>query len=646
MLVGSLTMTVVVRAQTPWVMSVVALAIACGCDGPADGLFEQAEPEVFAGHDGPRSARGFDVLATDMDADGDPDVLINWHHLGPMELFENRSGQFQLLNGPENDSSGLVDNPGSSSLFVAHDEMRASIADAPESGLYVWHDLDRRQGSWRFEFTGSQGFVLEMTTSLGFDEVVGLEMEEVASPSERERLITVEHGSQRLNFSVRTVQVTPRLHLRLTSSTGEPLPIFVGRGLTAHPGGEVELWKPDPHGIAWVNVEGSRRPEMFVTRGGLMGKLVEPLAPKHDRYYRQGESGDALYARAALGVVPADHGRGRTVEWVDVDNDGSLELSVGNEGTPNKLLRREADTGRFHDVAARYGLDLEGAEVQSWADFDRDGWQDLYFLADGAVDVLRNTKGGAFERLSGVDLGLVLPSLAPAAESLFDFGALRLADFDSDGDLDVWVLMFGRGERTNHLFRRDGDRFVDVTEEAGLNAIAKNIFALLCDVDNDGFEDVISNGDLEGDQRRALLWHNRRGQHFNIGGLGGLDQYVHFGTNLDVNADGRWDLVLIGRERHLLRNIGRSNSWLDIDLRGGANEPIGAVVKVHCSDGHVIARRYGSAYNTAYSQVLGPLRFGVADGITATSLSIQWPGEATERVYPAPALGAVTTIER
>ena len=72
-------------------------------------------------------------------------------------------------------------------------------------------------------------------------------------------------GPQRVAFSVKTEQVTPRLHVRVSAASGAP-PVFVGRDLTQHTDGEVELWKPDPHGMAWVDVEGSSRPEIFITR--------------------------------------------------------------------------------------------------------------------------------------------------------------------------------------------------------------------------------------------------------------------------------------------------------------------------------------------------------------------------------------------
>ena len=55
-------------------------------------------------------ARPFDILATDMDRDGDPDLLINWHHRGRLELYENSGGKFVLRNPPGNRLEALKGN--------------------------------------------------------------------------------------------------------------------------------------------------------------------------------------------------------------------------------------------------------------------------------------------------------------------------------------------------------------------------------------------------------------------------------------------------------------------------------------------------------------------------------------------------------
>jgi hypothetical protein len=190
--------------ETPAGARLVALAAllvlvfsGCQIDSPGSGeLFERADMSAFVGHSGVRTGEwAFDVVAADMDVDGDPDLLINWHHLGPMELFENRDGRFELVNRQDEDGSGLFDHPGIPSLFGAAPEMISRIEGSAGSGLYVWHDLDRKD-SWRFLWKDDArrypGFLLDLVTSLEFLEVEGLDAGEVEKRSRRALRISVQ----------------------------------------------------------------------------------------------------------------------------------------------------------------------------------------------------------------------------------------------------------------------------------------------------------------------------------------------------------------------------------------------------------------------------------------------------------------------
>ena len=646
-------------------LAIAALGVeGCQGDTPRPPVqFELAEAAAFAGHSGGRSYRAFDIVAADMDVDGDDDLLINWHHLGPMELFENTGGLFELVNARGGDRSGLYDNRGVPSLFASPGEMRRRLEAENGAGLYVWHDLDRR-GSWRFVWrppAGQSGrALLDLETSLGFEELEGLDDQDVLERSARILRLALApasgHGSRDRGqvFRLRTEQVTIGLELFLRSPEGEPLPIIVGPDLTPRPGGTVELWKPDPHGIAWVDVEDDERPEIYITRGALIGQLSPPRRAKRERYFLP--VGGALYELAPAGTMPRDRGRGRRVEWVDVDNDGRLDLSVASESSANRLLMRSGTTQSFRDRAADYGLDLTGGAVESWGDYDGDGRQDVYVLADRAIDILMNRGDRPFEKLRGDSVGLDLPPSYLSAETQFDFSSIRLADFDSDGDLDIWLLSSG-GDRSNFLFRRDASSFTDISHQVGLDRLRGNIFATLCDFDNDGFEDVISSGWLDTESReeseagsgQALLWHNQAGESFSFVRLGAsvAPQPIHAATCLDANTDGRPDVAAVGIERNLLRNVSpTAGHFVDVVPREGEMESIGAVVKLYYSTARVVARRYGSARSSAFSQSLSPLHFGVPDGVGVERLTVHWPGDAEESDYPPPDLDRTTIIRR
>jgi hypothetical protein len=246
-----------------------------------------------------------------------------------------------------------------------------------------------------------------------------------------------------------------------------------------------------------------------------------------------------------------------------------------------------------------------------------------------------------FERLRGEAIGLVLPA-AERAAGVIDPTSLQLSDFDNDGDLDLWVLLYGR-EGAVLLFRNDGKRFANVTNELGLDAAKGGRVVVLVDVDNDGFDDAVIFG------RRSFLWTNLGGSRFRGDPFperaepGG----IFAATSCDIDGDGRIDLVAAGRRRHLLRNTSDdANGFLDVVLRTTEREPVGALVRVRYSDGSIRAQRYGSSHGTPYSQALGPLHFGIRKGVSVRKVGVQWPGDRSETLYDAPETGTPMVIVR
>lgn len=148
---------------------------------------------------------------------------------------------------------------------------------------------------------------------------------------------------------------------------------------------------------------------------------------------------------------------------------------------------------------------------------------------------------------------------------------------------------------------------------------------------------------------RALPWKNRAGQRFEFIELNGhvVPELIHAATACDANGDGRSDLVAFGKARHLLLNVAiHNNRFLALALRDGGREPIGAIVRAVYSDGSSVARRWGSAHNTTFSQAVLPLLFGVREGVEVERVGVCWPGESEEVVYEAGELNSLLLIER
>jgi hypothetical protein len=505
-------------------------------------------------------------------------------------------------------------------------------------GLYVWHDTDRA-GFWRFHLKSDSESVAVLSLSLSFNGPVPLNMIVGLDETDYERTgkhkFRIPLGKQLVGrtFGL-AVQgfIGVQLKLRLNAPSGTQLPsLFVGPDWSQSTSESISLWKSDPHGIAWVQAEGSPEPELYIARGGLAGKLMPPHDPKTDFFYVWQGNNSTLYRMAAEGVIPSDYGRGRKVEWVDVNNDGVNELYLGNTHSPNSLLIRDPESGSYQDLASRLGLGFVCGESFAWMDWDEDGFQDLIFICGDRLALAHNMGGSNFEFIDGKSLGLDPPKFPSESERRLDNQCIfRILDVDNDGRLDLWL---GGCEpaKANQLFRRKGEGFVEVTEDVKLNKIAGTNLLLILDVDNDGFVDAVSVGE------EILLLRNIQGTHF-------APERLDVGWNLvkiraasagDFDGDGTIDLVLVGSSRYLVHNLaGGQNGHVMAHFGSSIMEPIGAVVRAHFSDGTIQAQRYGSARNSRLSQVLQPLHFGVPPATSISAVGVRWPGSTEEVLYP------------
>jgi len=601
------------------------LAAGCGTVGtPADDTaavplevrFELDEA-AFEAPPAPQAFVPFDVVSADMEGDGDPDLLLNWHNRAPLELFENRGGGFALVNLPADDHSGLDENPGIADIYGPVEQTLA-LARAAGPGVYLWHEPDRR-GDWHIQVTPAGEPV---TLSLRANGALTLHIDRryVVRQGEVDAELVVDEP---LHFRADIYFVASQLAVEAS------LPLYVGGDLTAA-GIRADLWKDDPHGIAWVNVRGTPPPEIYVSRGGLTGELLPPLDPKVDRFYEY-DGGDPLY-RDVRDATPANYGRGRRVEWVDVDGDGVNELYVGNTATPNALLVA-SDDGSYTDLAAAAGVDFLAGDTFAWLDVDGDGRDDLVFVDESGFALAYNRGDLIFERGDAAAVGLRFPAGSePVSEELFDVLSLHVLDVDSDGRLDLWLAGHGEG-RGHALYRGTGEGFEEVTEAFGLSAAPLANSIVFLDRDNDGDEDAVTFG------AGAAWLVNDDGQRFAVEPMDpewGLREFTR-AAPLDVDGDGRVDLALFGHRRLLLRNatVG-GGSALSVLPRAAEDDPVGTVVTAIYASGRVRAQRYGSTRSTQYSQGSGSLHFGIAHGDRIERLQVRWPdGTIEERPVDA-----------
>jgi Flp pilus assembly protein TadD len=223
--------------------------------------------------------------------------------------------------------------------------------------------------------------------------------------------------------------------------------------------------------------------------------------------------------------------------FADYDNDGWLDLFViGGEGRGH-LFRNRGD-GSFEEVTAKAGIaDVKGARRGAFFDLDHDGDLDLLLLGGGQRAVYRNNLDGTFTE-SAASFGLA------GAGDARDAG---FGDFDGDGRIDVFVA---NADGADVLHRNGGAaRFSDATAASGITSTGSAAVAV-GDYDNDGHLDIFVAGAKGGE---PTLWRNGGNGTFtrdsrSAAALGALrTTAARTATFVDYDNDGWLDLVVAGR---------------------------------------------------------------------------------------------------
>lgn len=257
--------------------------------------------------------------------------------------------------------------------------------------------------------------------------------------------------------------------------------------------------------------------------------------------------------------------------WGDYDGDGDFDLFVAGCDTYSALYRNDGE--RFVDVSREAGLlNVQSGFSATFADYDNDGWPDLYIGRDGWSGAWRNSLyhnngDGTFTEVTDA-AGVGNPG------STF---VHAWADFDRDGYLDLFLAQGITGDGSvNCLYRNNGDgTFTDITEEAGLLEPegTKTIGVAVGDYDKDGWPDIFLNS---WDTRNRLYRNRGDGTFEEVAAQTGVAGAAHprggyCAYFIDYNNDAwpdilltklaPWRLVLIGMMREYdedPRRLGRT----------------------------------------------------------------------------------------
>jgi len=218
--------------------------------------------------------------------------------------------------------------------------------------------------------------------------------------------------------------------------------------------------------------------------------------------------------------------------------------------TTSKSFLSSIQMGLFKDAKVQGGIDHKGQDLfATFADYDNDGYQDLFVTTTNGILVYKNNGDGSFSRITD-NIGL---------NNVSDASRILFADFDQDGDLDMYISQ----KNGNKLFRNNGDgTFTENTSGTGLVGDKQGTKDMdFGDWDEDGDLDIVgvtNGGNLE------LLNNNRHSNFTDISSAAGLQKPEYTGTAVtfgDYNNDGRLDILLAGGaggKCFLLKNEGNN----------------------------------------------------------------------------------------
>jgi hypothetical protein len=405
--------------------------------------------------------------------------------------------------------------------------------------------------------------------------------------------------------------------------------------------------------------------------------------------YRNNGDGSFTDITAAAGVD--DPRWSSSAAFLDYDRDGDLDLFVTNyvhftvagnkqcagaDGKPDycgpqayepvrdRLFRNDGGE-HFTDVSDAAGLGVAfgpGLGV-TCADFNGDGWQDIYVANDGKENQLWLNRGDGTFGNNALMAGVAVNTYGKAEASM----GVTAGDFDNDGDEDLFMTHLDR--ETNTLYLNDGaGNFLDVTDQRKLGRISVQYTGFgseWFDYDNDGDLDLfIANGavKIEETLRGQPYPYQERNQLVRNDGTDGFtDVTAMAGPALepvevsrgaafgDIDNDGDLDIVVANNNgpARLLRNqAGDDHHWLTLKLVGtrANRDAMGARVAVLRKDQAPLWRRVHT--DGSYLSAGDPrVHFGLGAGTAPEGVLVIWP-DGTQEVWRGIGVNSFNTLQQ
>ncbi|MCF7920381.1 MAG: FG-GAP-like repeat-containing protein, partial [Candidatus Cloacimonetes bacterium] len=368
-------------------------------------------------------------------------------------------------------------------------------------------------------------------------------------------------------------------------------------------------------GIAWGDYDNDGNIDLFIADETQSNLLYH-------------NNGGGNFTRITTGIVVNDGGQSYSASWADYDNDGYLDLFVANSNGNNFLYRNNGDSS-FTKITEGEIVNDGASGGGVWADYNNDGYIDLLVPNWNRNFLYRNNGDGTFFK---VTTGAIVNDVSQTYSAAW-------GDCNNDGFADLFVANW---QQNNCLYLNNTDgSFTKVTEGIIVNEVSVSVGCSWGDYDNDGDLDLyVANAD-------NTVWEIEPNFLYENDGYGNftrimsgdiVDDFCNSWQSAwaDYDNDGDLDLYVgnaYNQNNLFYINNGNNNNWINIKCIGtfSNSSAIGAKVRVKANIGGIDKWQLREISGDTGHQSQSSLNaeFGLGDAAIIDSLIIEWPGGNT-----------------